>query len=97
MILIGLPKLTGFWAENPRARKPLETWKSLIEKNAFKHFAHLKQTFRAVDYVPPDTVFDVGGNKYRIIAVVSFQTQIAAVKDVMTHDEYGSWSKRRKK
>lgn len=97
MILIGLQKLTGFWTEHPRARKPLEAWKSLVEKNAFKHFAQLKQTFGAVDYVPPDTVFDVGGNKYRVVVVLDFQTQIAAVKDVMTHDEYDSWSKRRKR
>lgn len=97
MTLIGLPKLTEFWGRHPRARKPLEAWKTLVEKNGFKHFAHLKQTFRTVDYSAPDTIFDVGGNKYRIVAVVNFQTQIAAVKEVLTHDEYESWSKRRKK
>lgn len=97
MILIGLPKVTEFWGRHPRARKPLGVWKTLVEKNAFRHFAQLKQTFGAVDYVPPDTVFDVGGNKYRVVAVVDFQTQIAAVKEVMTHDEYESWSKRRKR
>ncbi|TPW21789.1 MAG: hypothetical protein FD126_339 [Elusimicrobia bacterium] len=97
MILIGLANLTGFWAGHPRARKPLEAWKSLVEKNAFKHFAHSKQTFGAVDYVPPGTVFDVGGNKYRVVAVMDFHTQISVVKEVMTHDEYDSWSKRRKR
>ena len=97
MILIGLPKLMDFWARHQRAKKPLEAWKTLVEKNAFNHFAHLKQTFGAVDYAAPDTIFDVGGNKYRIVAVMNFQTQIAAVKEVLTHDEYDSWSKRRKK
>ena len=97
MTLIGLPKLTEFWGRHPRARKPLEAWKTLIEKNSFKHFTHLKQTFGTVDYSAPDTIFDVGGNKYRVVVVVSFQGQIAVVNEVMTHDEYDSWSKRRKK
>ncbi|TBR20332.1 type II toxin-antitoxin system HigB family toxin [bacterium] len=95
--LIGLPKLTDFWTAHPRSRRPLETWKSLLEKNTFRHFAHLKQTFGAVDYSAPDTIFDVGGNKYRVVAVVNFETQIAVVKAVMTHEDYDSWSKRRKK
>jgi len=40
------------------------------------------------------TVFDVGGNKYRLIACVRFEKQIVYIKAVLTHREYdkGAWN-----
>jgi mRNA interferase HigB len=40
------------------------------------------------DYVPGRLVFDIGGNKYRIVASVDFDEQILVVDEVMTHQEY---------
>lgn len=97
MTLIGLPHLTEFASAHAQARKPIESWQALIKKNAFKHLAHLKQTFGSADYVPPDTIFDIGGNKYRIVALVNYEAQVVMVKAAMTHEQYAAWSKRRKK
>ncbi len=40
----------------------------MIEKNRFDHWAELKAAFNAIDKVGELTVFDIGGNKYRLIA-----------------------------
>lgn len=96
MTLNGLPKLTAFLTAYPRSRKPLEAWKTLIEKNAFRSIVELKSSFGSADYSAPDTIFDIGGNKFRIIAVVNYQAQVVIVKEVFTHARYEAWSKRRK-
>jgi len=51
----------------------------------------LKQTFAAADWVKGFVVFDIGGNKYRLIADVLFSAQRAYVKHVFTHKEYEQW------
>ena len=97
MILNGLTALTDFAAANAPAKKPLEAWQTLISKNSFKHYIELKNTFGAADYSAPYTIFDVGGNKFRIIALVSYETQVVYVKFVMTHSQYDGWCKTRAK
>ena len=38
-------------------------------------------------------MFDVGGNAYRVIAVIHYNTQIAYIRAVLTHAEYDKWTK----
>ncbi|MGD0465600.1 MAG: type II toxin-antitoxin system HigB family toxin [Gammaproteobacteria bacterium] len=73
----------------------LTAWLRLLEANNFKSFAELKQTFSSVDKVGKFCVFDVGGNKLRIITVIHFNRGKIYVRAVLTHKEYdqGYWSK----
>ena len=48
----------------------------------------MKNTFGSADYVAGRLVFDIGGNKHRLIASVDFDEQILVVDQVMTHEEY---------
>ena len=66
-----------------------------MESNSFKRFVELKKTFGSADQVKPYTVFDISGNKYRLIAVVDYGLQSVAVEGVLTHAEYGKgrWRK----
>jgi mRNA interferase HigB len=48
----------------------------------------MKRTFNSVDYDGRKTIFDVGGNNFRLIAFVDFGKQLVQVADVMTHAEY---------
>ena len=55
----------------------------------------LKKTFGSADQVKPHTVFDISGNKYRLIAVVDYAFQSVSIEYVLTHAEYGKerWRK----
>lgn len=52
------------------------------------------QTFNSADYVGGKyTVFDVGGNKYRVVGVIHYNTQRIYIHGVFTHEEYDKWTK----
>ena len=66
-----------------------------MESNSFNHFVELKKTFGSADQVKPYTVFNISGNKYRLIAVVDYALQSVSIECVLTHSEYdeGRWRK----
>ena len=63
------------------------------QASAQDHFAALRATFRGVDKVGERYVFNIGGNKYRLIAAIAFTPQLLWVKAVLTHADYdeGDW------
>jgi mRNA interferase HigB len=91
--IISNSALRAFAADHPPAESPLQGWRRVIEKNQFPNWAALKATFNTVDRVGELVVFDIGGNKYRLIAYIRFEKQILYVKAVLTHSEYdkGAW------
>ena len=64
-----------------------------MRQNEFKHFPHLKQTFGSADYVRPHTIFNIAGNKYRLISIIQYEISAVSIQNVMTHAEYdrGKW------
>jgi mRNA interferase HigB len=88
MKLISNRALREFAEAYPLAAPPFQGWRKVIEKNIFTNWAELKRSFGAVDKVGDKTVFDIGGNKYRIIAHVRFEKQIVYINAVLTHAEY---------
>jgi len=95
MKLISNSALRKFSDRHPAAQTPLQGWRRVIEKNTFRNWAELKAVFNTVDKVGDLVVFDIGGNKYRLIAYIRFERQIVYVKAVLTHGEYdeGGWKK----
>ena len=97
MRVIGLPNLESFKQGHPMARKPLDRWVQVVEKAKWKNWSQLKSTFSSADMVSVGekkyVVFYVGGNKYRIVAVVNFKVQIVIVEVALIHSEYdkGKW------
>ena len=93
MRVISNSALRAFAATHPNAELPLQGWRRVIEKNRFANWAELKAAFNTVDKVGELAVFDIGGNKYRLIAYVRFEKQIVYVKAVLTHRDYqrGAW------
>ncbi|WP_279356525.1 type II toxin-antitoxin system HigB family toxin [Methylobacterium indicum] len=92
MRVISNKRLLDFAAIHPIAAKPLQSWRKIIESNVFYNFADLKSAFGAVDRVGIFCVFDVGGNKYRIVASIHFNTKKLFVRHVFTHKEYDTWN-----
>ena len=93
MKIISNSTLRAFAADHPQAEAPLQGWRRVIEKNRFANWAELKAAFNAVDKVGELVVFDIGGNKYRLIAYIRFEKQIVYIKAVLTHRDYdkGAW------
>ena len=93
--MLGLNVIEGFKAKHSSSRSPLEQWVKTLRSSGPKHFVALKQTFGHADFVAPDTVFDVKGNKFRVIARVSYALQVVTIISVLTHAEYdeGGWKK----
>lgn len=99
MRVLALPILREFWERYPEAETALRTWFVTLETAEPAHLNALKQTFGSVDYVPDRHddvgwyVFDVGGNKWRVICKISFRTGYALIKEILTHEEYDAWTK----
>jgi mRNA interferase HigB len=95
MRVISKKRLVAFWKEHPDAQEPLEVWHSLMRKNVFADFAALKIAFGSVDRVKPLCIFNIGGNKYRLVAAVHFNRSIVYVRHIFTHKEYDEerWKK----
>ena len=76
-------------AHDPTLRGPLGAWYKVASTSAWRNLLEVRQTYPAADYVAPYTVFNIKGNKYRLIARVEYTMQLILVKDVLTHAEYG--------
>ncbi len=59
-----------------------------MEAGNFRHLMELREVIATADYVKPYTVFNISGNKYRLIAVVDYPLQTVSVEYVLTHKEY---------
>jgi mRNA interferase HigB len=81
------------WARHPRAETPLKTWFRRAEKAGWESFADVRADYPSADRVGRFTVFDIGGNKYRLVVVVHFNRGKLFVRHVLTHAEYdeGKW------
>lgn len=74
-------------AKYPESSGSLDGWYRVMKKNEFKSFAELKRIFKSVDKVEDLYVFNIGGNKLRLIANVHFLSQKLYVRYVLTHKE----------
>ncbi|CAN7367788.1 type II toxin-antitoxin system HigB family toxin [Trinickia sp. LjRoot230] len=91
MRVISNRALVEFTAKHQDAGIPLLNWRKTIEAGFFANFSELKRAFNAVDKVGAFCVFDIGGNKFRVIAAVHFNVQKLYVRHVLTHREYDKW------
>ena len=80
-----------FARKHPLAGEPMQAWRKIIESRSFANFAVLKSIFNATDRVGDYYVFNIGGNKYRIIAAIHFNRQLLFIREVLTHKEYDAW------
>ena len=91
MHLISNKALRDFSTRHPESNNPLQAWRRIIERASPRSFADLKQLWNSTDKAGSFYVFNVGGNKYRVIAAVHFDRQMLYVRHVFTHPEYDVW------
>ena len=88
MRVISRRRIREFSTINSKAEKPLHIWYKLISKNKFKSFVNLKLFFPSIDLVGKFVVFNIGGNKFRLIAAIHFNTQMVFIRHIFTHADY---------
>lgn len=91
MHIISRKALNEFIDTHRIDRTPFDAWYKFVTKSDFANFASLRKTFNSVDAVGKYFVFDIGGNKYRIVAAIHFNTQKLFIRHVFTHAEYDKW------
>lgn len=90
MQVIAKSTLRAFWMREPRAEAPLQTWYAIADKADWAGPADVKAAFgTTVDFVGDNRViFDIGGNKYRLIVHFAYPYRRALIKFIGTHKEY---------
>lgn len=93
MHVITRKRLNEFAARHPATRSALEHWYRQVKTGTFGSFAELRQVFPSADQVGKLTVFNIGGNKVRLIAAIHYNGQRVYIRAVLTHEEYnqGMW------
>ena len=88
MHIITRKRLLDFARKYPSYESGLETWYGIIKHSNFNKFAEVRKTFPSADQVGKFTVFNIGGNKARLIAAIHYNTQRVYIRYILTHAEY---------
>ena len=93
MRIIKESTLAAFAISYPQAATGLAVWRKIMRQEQFRHFADLRQCFRAADQVRvtsgnPVVVFNVCGNTFRLICAIHDDTGKVYLLRFLTHAEY---------
>lgn len=93
MHIISRKTLKDFWEKYPDSEGPLKTWFKIVKSTKYRSLNHLKETFPQADLVDNKIIFNIGGNKYRLMTIIHFKYSKIYIRYVMTHGEYdkGGW------
>lgn len=93
MHVISREALRPFWECHPDSEAPLVRWFRIMRRTDFDSFAELRRTFPSADEVGDYVVFNIGGNKYRLVTAVHFNRGNVYIRHVLMHAEYdeGTW------
>ena len=96
MTINGRDIIDAFKRKHARSRKSLDSWVKTVEGTTWANAEEMKKTFNTVAPVGAEVVFDIGGNKFRMFAVVEYVAGVVEVKEILTHAEYDKRNKKQK-
>lgn len=88
MRIISEKRLREFGERYPEARGPLKGWRQNVRQARWANFAELRAMYPQADRVGRCTVFNIGGNNYRLVSAIHYNTGVVYVRHVLTHAEY---------
>ncbi|CAN5235760.1 type II toxin-antitoxin system HigB family toxin [soil metagenome] len=86
--IISKRKLREFWLKIPSAKEPLISWYNTVKKADWDNFSNVREDFRHADIYRDCVIFDIGGNKYRLITKIRYQKKRVYIRFVLMHPEY---------
>jgi len=95
--IITRKRLNEYAGAHPTATSALAHWYRALKRNNPANFAELRGLFPYADQVNGLTVFNIGGNKARLIAAIHYNRRKVYIRAVLTHAEYdaGTWKERK--
>jgi mRNA interferase HigB len=95
MNVISFKRLREFASLHKDAGTALKVWYTVAKKAHWQNLAEVKDVYPAADLVGRYTVFNIKGNKYRLLARIIYRSQTLFIIGVLTHEEYdlGKWKK----
>ncbi|GBO54829.1 hypothetical protein APA_2880 [Pseudanabaena sp. lw0831] len=98
MHIITRSRLIEFWEKHPDSKTSLLLWHKIAINAKWQNFIEVREVFASADQVKNLTVFNIGGNKYRLIAFIAFidyKYQKIFIRNILTHAEYdrNDWKK----
>jgi mRNA interferase HigB len=96
--VLSIAAIRAFAQVHPEAEEVLRQWFNALRKSRPEHFAALKAIFSSLDSARTKDgllvfIFDVGGNKYRVICRLDFEAQMVFIVYVFTHEDYTRWNR----
>lgn len=89
MVIISKTILRAFGLVYPDAAGALNDWYAVVKNADWATLSDVRQNFNSVDYVGNDRfVFNIRGNKYRLIAMIFFDIRTVFIRFVGTHAQY---------
>jgi mRNA interferase HigB len=89
MRIIVIKALRAFWEQHRDAEQALRAWHAEAKSETWTCPDDIKQRYRNADFLPDNrVVFDIKGNKYRLIAKINYNRRIVYIRFVGTHAEY---------
>jgi mRNA interferase HigB len=88
--VLGETLAAEFARKHERSRRPLARFLAIVRDATWKHMPDVKATLPATDFDSDAQtyLFDIGGNKYRLLAVIDFEEQTFIIESVMSHEQY---------
>ncbi|MDE0333492.1 MAG: type II toxin-antitoxin system HigB family toxin [Defluviicoccus sp.] len=89
MRIIAKRTLRDYWTREPRAEQPLKAWYAVARKADWASPVDVKWAYGNASIVGNDrVVFNIGGNRYRLIVRFNYERRIGYVRFLGTHAEY---------
>jgi mRNA interferase HigB len=86
--VISKAAITEFARIHEDALEPLMHWYVVAKRARWQNLVEVRGDFRHADAVGLFTVFNIGGNKYRLVTAIKYRWQVIYVRHVLTHSEY---------
>lgn len=88
MRIISERTLRQFTETNASSRSSINEWIRIVRAADWSNFADIKRTFNSADICRQCVVFNVGGNKFRVIAKIAFRIKVVFIRKILTDRDY---------
>lgn len=95
MKVIGTGRLEQFGVKHSQTKLALRAWLGIAQESKWNNLMNVRGTINSVSGFAKKryTVFNIGGNNFRLVCLINYKTQTILITDMFTHAEYDKWSK----